>query len=625
MQLFRTLLTNTVSLAQSSDGLSSFEAHSFEPLTSLCVVREDAHHSYCIAGTRCGHLLYIQVTGKSRDDPMVWKSEAMGVAPVDVFPTNEQYEHGADALACCDGNLIMMSRFSEPKLTFNTKASVWLTDSNDGSMPSPPVHSAFSLGFSLSESLGHMSLMLLSESRLLVADLWPRHGLVPRTIPLGGSPTRVIFSETWNCLVVALYQDDKPNISFIDPDTGMRVATASDKDKKPSEFISGLGHRGDRIYGLSEWLYVKDGKTFAFLLVSTKDGRLLVVSVTKMDPRQSGSNGKRLQYRTRYKKSFNQPIFSIVGDDDGIMFCVDKTLHWDVLDLAEKKLKEVKRHNLDSPATSLRVVDGKIHALTTLHSLEVLDHRAGVGEEMALIHTDRVSRVTIHMADINADAQDPNDGRWPLTLLSCQGGGISGVWVPRRQRSRELETVFEGSLPHSIRRFAHAQIRPPWQCSRPRGRYGSLTSIDGDSEVFGVSLNGSLRHFQLIDLNLWRLLSFLQNLSKKSPDLKRFGDMFSDLDSIDRENETDVEPRLHPKSMLIDGDLLSRCVQTQHLEKMVRTADGLDLFRRYLDGLDGGEWTKTFKNSSIQSEEERRAAYFELCYAVLEHVLAPAL
>ena len=422
----------------------------FEPLTSMCVVRQNTHEAHLIAGTRCGHLLNMKVTDRD-PERISWVVETIGVSPVEVFPAADHFDGDNAALLCCDNSLVMMTAFSPRLGKFQRKQFVWLTDANDASMPSPPTHSVCSMRHNLSGYAGHMSLMIQAGSRLLLAEIWPHVGLVPRCLPVEGTPTRIIYSQTWNCLVVALLKGDRPTLAFIDPESGETISVPSDKDGKPSEFVSGLGHSGDRIYGLHEWLYVKDGRTFSFILVATKDGRLLIVSVTKTRARTDDGEVKRLHYWTRYKKVLGQPIYSVVGDDQGIIFCVDKTLHWEVLDLAEKKLRPMNEYELDSPATSLRVEGGNIFALTTMHSLEVVDYKTGANGDMALRHSDQVSRRTVHMID----AGHPANGRvgWPVTLLSDQRGGIAGIWIPWGQHNKEFDVVFEGMLPASVRRF----------------------------------------------------------------------------------------------------------------------------------------------------------------------------
>ncbi|GAB0133592.1 hypothetical protein EsDP_00001998 [Epichloe bromicola] len=617
----------TQALDRKTKGQSLQEAgdlHAFEPLTSICAVDAGVNTLTFVAGTRCGHMLTFRICDQQYQ-LISWVSEVMGVAPVDVFPVQGSFDGGAAAMACADNNLVMMSQFSDSKFGFKSKNFIWLTDSNDSSMSSPQVHSAFSLGLSLSEYAGHASIMLLAGSKILFADIWPHYALVPRCLPLNGTPTRIIFSHAWNCLVVAMLLDDKPTLAFVDPESGYHIATASDKNKNTSQFVSGLGHPGDRIYGLSEWLYVKDGKTFAFLLVGTKDGRLLIISVNKLESRDGDAAHKQMQYWTRYKKLFGKPIYSIVGDEDGIIFCVDKTIYWDVLDLMEKKLKEMKQYALDSPATSLRVSHGKIFALTAMHSLEIIDHKKDSEDDMVLRHTDSISRTTVHMIDIGTDNKGLSDSQWPVTMLSDHRGGIAGVWVPWSHPDKEFDIIFEGSLPTSVRRFAYANSRPPWLRSEQQTRYGVIASEDGGANVFGVSLDGSLRHFTLLSEELWRFLSLIQNLAQRIPHLTPPESSSSDSESINSDEGLDIEPRLHPRLMHINGDVLSQCLEHRLLRRIVGKGDGLDLFREYLDGLERGRWTEDFRDGIGHSEEERQDAYFRLGYDVLDYLLAPVL
>ena len=593
------------------------------------MVQSDIDSVYLVAGTRCGHLLTMRISNRNPED-IRWTTEALGLAPVDVFTASVSFGGDASALICCDSYPMVLTGFSKSRLCFKKKTILWLTDSNDPSLATPPVHSIFALERSLSNDTGHVSLMLLAGSKLLFAEVWPQFALVPRSMTLEGSPTRVIFSKAWKCLVVSLLRDNKPTLAFIDRETGQDISTASDKDRNESTFISGLGHSGDRIFGLAEWLYIKDGKTFAFLLVTTKSGKLLIVSVEKMETQLQNGKSMRLVYWTRYKKAVTDPIYSVVGDDDGIIYCADKTLYRDVLDTAEKKLRNVKQHVLDSPATSIRVSEGKIYALTTMHSLEVLDYVTSNDKDMSLIHTDRVSRSAIHMMGIG-HAQRRDNTNWPITLLSEARGGLAGVSVPTDQRYKEFATIFEATLSTSVRRFTKARTRPLWLESQRLIRYGVIPSDPNGSEAFAVSLDGSLRHFTLIDLDLWRLLSLIQTLAQKCTALRPVdagrqqpSDAMDEDDGYDEE-EGDIEPRMHPKQMHIDGDILEMCLDRGLLEKVIGRGDGLDLFCEYLDGIEGGKCTEDFRDGVGGTEEERMSAYFEVGYAILEYLLDPVL
>ncbi len=589
-----------------------------EAITSICAVDDELKAPVLVLGTRCGHLITMPV---SQDEPgqLTWVTETVGISPVEIFPAPQSLHSKKIVFASCDGSLMMLSNYSAKKRCFCSKSVVVPTDLNDLAMPSPPIHSICSLDDNLSEHVGHMSLLMLAGSRILMTDIWPQVGLVPRSMTLEGSPSRVIYSRTWKCLIVALLKNDRPTLEFLDPETGAMISDPSDKEKNSSEFISGLGHEGDRIYGLHEWLYVKDGRTFSFILVTTKDGRLLIVSLKETEAMTEDGAVRRLKYWTRYKKWLPGPVSAITGDADGLIFCVDRTLHWEVLDLVDKKLKPMKEYQLDSPAVQLKIVDGKIHALTLTNSLEIIDHRTNTGTGMLLLHTDQVARRTIHMLDIGSNVEGSEAG--PVTLLADYRNGFAGVWVPHGQDNHELQAVFEGLLPSSVRRLVKTWSRPPWVAANRALRYGALPSSNDGAEILGVGLDGALYQFTLIEVELWRLLCLIQTLAHRSPLLYPLYNPAIGSDSGDEDAE--LEPQLHPRLMHIDGDILEKCTEWRVLEKIVGNGDGLDLFCEYLDGIEGGLCTGSFRDST--DEEWRYNKYFEVAYDILEYLLAPVI
>ncbi|KAL2671140.1 hypothetical protein Neosp_013714 [[Neocosmospora] mangrovei] len=604
-----------------------------EAFTSISAVNDGPNKAILGFGTRSGHLVTVRISNDEIDDVSM-TVEQLGLAPTKVSPASGPFAGGPAFFVCCDNSLWVMTDFSEQETRFKTKNLIWPTDSSDPSLPAPPIHAVYCLTDSLSNYPQHMSLMLLAGTRILLVDIWPHVGPVPRSIPLAGTPVRVIYSQTWKCLVVAHFdEEDRSTLSFIDPDSGATISSASDKDKNPSQYISGLGHAGDRIFGLNEWLYVKDGKTFPFLIVTTQQGRLMIVSVKEKKIETEDGPSRELQYWTRYKKKgFSAPVFSVVGDAVGLLFCVGDTLHWEVLDLAEKRLKPMKEFRLDSPATSLHVEGSKVFALTAMHSMLVIDlHVESEHAEASLIHCDQVVRYTSHMVEMG-DSEDQL-GEWPMNLISTSQGSFAGVWVPRGQRNREFEVVVSGKLPTSIRKFKRGHTRPFWVASNRQRQYNSLFSTVDQAEVLGVSLDGSLHHFALIGLDLWRFLRLVQNLARYDKDIcpfapgnnnskKKDEDDIEDVD-VDEDMDLDLnlEPQMAPENMHIDGNVLKRCFDRRALEKLVSIGDGLDLFCEYLDGIDEGQHTEAFRADGEDGHEK----YLELGYEILEHILAPVI
>lgn len=572
-------------------------------------------------GTRCGHLVNAKVI-ENVSGHVVWHCEALGISAVDLFQVNGMFNGSPAVFACCDGRLIMLHQFSEARSRFTEKNYLFLTDSQNDSTPSPDVQSAFQMRENLTGYTGHLTVAVVSANRILVCDIWPHVGLVPRSIGLKGTPSRISYSHIWKCLVVSTVRDNKPTLDLIDPSTGAMISRPTDKNKMPADRISGLGHEGDRVYGLTEWHYVKDGRTFSFILVGTKQGRLLVVSLTESDQERDEVSGRPvLRCWTRHKITQEGPIFSIVGDEDGIVYCADTVLHMDVLDLSNRRLRTVTRYELDSPATSLSIRDGKLYAVTATQSLVVLDHRSDNGKgDMVLLHTDEVSRPTAHLIQLG-DPDEP-EATWPITMLSDQVGRFSGVALPS-DGSFELQTLFEGALTTSIRRFTYARTRPPWLAGHASRRFGTLLSDKGGVEIFGLGIDGSLHVFTLLSRPLWRFLSLVQNLIYL--DQEHFPLIVPRLEmELTPEDQSSALVRLRPKTAHIDGDVLERCVQEGKLRVLVEDAGMVGEMCRSLECLDDGRWTQGIKESSADRDTKVQR-YFEVANRILEYMVERAI
>lgn len=610
-------LTGHLSDINATDGRPYVDA-----FTSVCVLVGDADDFGLVLGSRNGHLVTCQISLRS-PETTPYTVEKLGTTPVKVFSAAEPFNGKLAVFVCCDNNLIIMTDFCPETAKLKTRDLILPTDSNDLTMPSPSVHSVFCLERSLSVHQGHMSLVLLAGSRLFLADIWPHMGPISRIIPLNGQPSRVIFSQTWKCLIAGVSVGGYSSLAFIDPETGGNIGIATDKEnQRELEFIGGLGQPNDRIFGLHEWLYVKDSKTFAFIIVTTAGGRLLVVSAIESNSKGDHGSVRRIKYWTRYKKALPAPVYSVVGDASGLMYCVENILHWDWLDLEEKKLKPKKQYPLDSPAISLQIVDGKIHALTTSHSLQVIDrHSEAANADMALVHSDRVTRYTNHQIDIG-DAVNGGVKR-PVTLLGTSHGGVVGIRMPQDQLRKEFEVLFEATLPESIRKFSRGHIRPLWHESGQRPRYNCLPSTHDGAEILGVSLDGTLHHFALLGADLWRFLRLLQNLAQRSKEICPFmshGTTYGE----DDDGVVQLNPRPSPATMHIKGEILQRCLNMRALESLVGTGDGLVVFCEYLDKIEDGAYTNMFRNH-CDDETQLRKRYFELAYQILEYLMTPVL
>lgn len=520
---------------------------------------------------------------------------------------------GHDLVATCDDNLILLSEYDDMTRKHKGDAMIIPMSDDDAASQLPPVQCVTAAPRELQIGSSLTPLLLLSGSRLLIAELSSTSSLIPRSIPVHGTPTKVIYSNVWKCYIAAVSAQGRPAIKFIDPSTGLTISQPTNTSREPQEFASGLGSEGDRILCMEEWAFIKDDKLFPFVLVGLQSGTLLTLSAMNVDVKTNSGTARKIQYWTRHKRK-GQPgdsVYAIHGVSDGIVHCTGNTVFFDILETQEKKLKEVSRYPLDSPALALQVRDGKLFVLTARHSLLILDYRAprqnNPVRQMPLLHADKATRSTIHMIPMKVpSAEHPNSS---ITMLSDASGNVVGVWTAIGKRDQPLEAVFRAALPVPIRRFVQGRCRPPWYEQKEPGLFGSVRSTDDGTDTFGVSLDGALYHFTILTDDLWQLLRFIQYHAERTAGLSPAACL-----RVTTSPEDD-ERRRH-----IDGDLMARCLRSRGIEGMMVLPEVRSNLFKLLDKIETGALTKDFKDDLEHGEK-----YFELVYRILEYLDTPVL
>ncbi|TIC99016.1 hypothetical protein CH35J_005612 [Colletotrichum higginsianum] len=588
-------------------------APTIELVNTVVAIAESKQQTSLVMGTRSGHLLTIQLSGAAPYHRRTFK-ERLGTSALEVLAVDASFLPNS-VLVCCSDTLLLLRDFGSRRPGhFATRHRVWVTDLRHPATGSVPVISAASIPTDLGGN--RIPLVLLSGERMSFTELYLQAGPVPKSLPLPGTPSKLLYSQTLQCLVVAVQIGQQPTILFMDPETGEDLSLPQDKHGNMTAFISGMGSPGDRIHAIYDWLFVRDGMTFHYLIITTAGGRLLLVTPKKEETRDpEGTSRTKIRFFTKYRLKEPTPIYAIVGDGDSIVYCAGNVLHWDVLDPVEKKLVRKKSYELNSPATSLRIVNGKISALTLSDSVVVIDHKSEhEHRDMTQIHADQVTRKSNHFFDVGECMDDQL--AWPVTLLTGMDRYFTAVWTPWKEPQRELELVAEGPLPASVRKLQRGHVRPEWVATQRVPQYGSIPSTIDGAEVLGICLDGSLLHFSLLNTQAWRFLRLVENLALRSRLLFPYSYEVSVLD----DEEYDAEAKETPKSMKhIDGDLLQRCIDYRALEKMISEDSDIDLLREYLDDLDDGDLTASFQDANNISK------YFELAYDILDYYLAPVI
>lgn len=513
----------------------------------------------------------------------------------------------------CDDNLVLLQEYSNASRKYRRETRVIATSDDDAASQVPPIHWVSVVPPELQIGSGFLPVLLLAGSRVLLAELSEAPSLVPRSLPIEGTPIKIIYSDIWQAYIVAVIRQGVPDILFVDATTGYITSQPTSNDGRPATFASGLGVPGDRIMCMDEWRYMKDGKTFPYILVGMQNGVLLTLSVRDADKKVAQRTQKRIEYWMRYKRRGkpDEPVYAVLGVDDGTIHCSGTTLYYEVIDAEKKKLQVVSRFELDSPAVVLQARDKKLYVLTSRHSLLILDYintaRGRVENQMILLHADTATRGAIHMTPMSVPTADDPDGT--ITMLSDASSNVVGAWTALGNKEQPLETVFKAALPVPIRRFIQARCRPPWYEKREEGRFGTVRSTKDDTDTFGLALNGALYHFTLLEAELLALLRFIEYRAKRTASFAAFAN-----------SKHSMEAEMDDTGFHIDGDLLARCLNDRALEQIMAPSDLRCNLFDMLDKIEGGALTDGFREDTRYGDR-----YFELAYRILEYLDTPVM
>ncbi|KAE8450543.1 hypothetical protein EG329_006274 [Mollisiaceae sp. DMI_Dod_QoI] len=611
--------------------LNDFDAR-IDAVVSLALILSVGDDFLLLCGTRNGLLITLDVSAKTFK---VNKRRVDWIGATSVVLTRDDHpEHEHTFFISCDSKLYhlkpVLSRRAGESRTFwwgqaHAIHQIWLSDVLNPCLQQPSIASFAQLRHAISPtSRLNQSLLLVSGSTLFLADLSILPKAVPRYIPIGGTPTRLLYSYSLGAIVVAMSIGKLSTLKFVDPDTGEDLSQPIDQETKaPVDFVSGLGNLDEKVFRLFEWAYTKDYKTWNFLIAATSLGRLLIISTDHSSPRTNGNvlghSRPRISYYTRHKFKSSEPVYSVTGFPEGLLWCAGTKLFCDVLDQAQKKFVRVAEYDLPSPAINLEYVNRSIFALTQCHSLEVLKLVLNENGDSIIVrtHGDQLTRNALHHIVLQLSPQNP------LHLVSDKECSLVGLWPITNTRADTLETVFEAELPNSILRFRSAKCRPIWDSSWVAGTEKLTTTglkstpcspgSSNQPETLGLSITGSLSHFTVLQLTTWKYLKFLVDLAIRSPKVCEFThkDGPVPLDSI-------TEPKLR---MQIDGDILKRCLLGRQLEDLLRigenTPEANKIFERFCELL------RDHHGEYVSNAEPEM--YLEQAYADLSYFLRPVL
>ncbi|KAL8712036.1 MAG: hypothetical protein Q9220_003732 [cf. Caloplaca sp. 1 TL-2023] len=458
------------------------------------------------------------------------------------------------------------------------------------------------------------SLVCLTGSNLLLADISPspEPQMVPRRLPVHGTPIKVIYSERLERLVViyisssiqrskqAVERRAKPHqrslryaLAFVDPHEGT-IHPGPDADEFDTPYTQGglSGESDERLLGVMEW-YPTDGhRHYHMLVVNTaigptinqqSTGRLLLFS-----PSPHGAD--KLMVKFKRHLDVDGPVWSVahVGKSSLVYACGDDIV-LQTLDMSNKKFGQPMKVRLSSPGRYISVQGANVHVSTASAGY----HNFSIDSNgLVLRFADASDRCGVHHIAI------PEKSVVMVSDLECRIAGLWLPWQPRLDKTAPL--LFEASLPNHITRLC--------KVTRPIRRR-DLKILDDDA-IIGTTEDGTVYQMALLEEPVWRFLAFIQNMAKRDPRLCPF--------PHPRVHERHIEPSTAKKrNMHIDGDILIRLIQRggavllQHL--LSKEADAENAL---LEASDFGYGLYDY--ASAQAREDR---FWELAHDAMAWVL----
>ena len=424
----------------------------------------------------------------------------------------------------------------------------------------------------------------LAGDQLHMAHLQQKPYLIPRHLPVEGTPAKILYSNYLKKLI-ALYTRIKiiqprqinghlarapqralrPVITFLDPDSDPVKHDPDDIDDQGCRFL-GECNPGEKVLGMMEWFPLEnDDKTYPLLVLNTlakqpgqdASGRLLMYAM------RQGMNGE-ISLDLKINLEFESPVYAVAshGRSSLVYGCGNELVLRRLVMHPSKKWNEPVAHAMASPAAHISVHDSDVYVTTTKSSLSIFKIE---GDNIISLFNDQVARNGLHHLEV------PNDS---LTVVSGRDCTVTGLWKPPKPRiDNSMCTVFQAVLPGSITRFrritpadwyhgslALSSLKASTKRQRPSLKANSSVSISHEDRIndsplsekseaiIGASADGTLYQFDVMDEPSWRLLRYIQNMVMQDPIVCPFHDQFG------RRN---IEPSVsNNRSMHIDGDIL---------------------------------------------------------------------
>ena len=394
-------------------------------------------------------------------------------------------------------------------------------------------------------------------------------GMVPRRLPIDGTPIRVIYSTYLQKLIV-LYnklsmitrgstqsrRDHNaphkrallPRIVFRDPNSRANPRLGPDamdveSDLQPNEnehndnIMDAERKLSEKFIGITEWFPLVDGKQYHLLVVHTiltraekQIGRLLFFAV-------SPGTAEIPKLTMKKRLEVDGPVYSVAVHPDGksLVYCSGSKLCIQSLDSAPSGIKwqALVRAEMRSPARHITIAGPLIYVSSTRESLTVYRYEGG---KLVYQYGDQCAREGLYHIHVPEHS---------LLLASDMNHTVVGLYQPPERRiDNAMSTVFEAALPSSITRLKRI-AKPAWSHGISREANNEL--------ILGMSADGTITQFDIVTKG-FQVFKFIQNMAERNPITCPFAGIMP--------HKKQLEPKVdRPHRMHVNGDILERVLE----------------------------------------------------------------
>jgi hypothetical protein len=433
------------------------------------------------------------------------------------------------------GNVFCALEYPRDMAAPATASNIWITDVaqpllQTGSLSTVTQAVASWVPGNIAGSLAG-SFFCVDGKLLHIVSIEPKshQQMVPRRLPLGVGPVRVIHSKHLHKLIVLSnkmtvpceqHRDTpgtrslRPSIVFLDPDKVSDIKPDPDEmdareeghgEESPADenenLILAELKPGEKFLGITEWTPKVDGDEFHMLVVNTTlsraekpIGRLLFFAITPGD-----SSSPRLVLVK--KIALEAPVYSVANYPEmSLVYCCGKSICMQTFELPDPSgsynWPPPIKATIRSPGRFLTVREPLIYVSSTQESLAVFKYE---DDRLIYQYGDQTVRDGLHHVHVPEHS---------LVLASDMNEHVVGLWQPPERRiDNIMPPVFEAKLSGSITRLRRV-TRPVW--------YGSKEGDVVTDAFIGSSTDGTITQFAILDKG-WRLLRFIQNMAERNP------------------------------------------------------------------------------------------------------------